>query len=55
MRLKADAAWEALDPMGHRKEHQMRYYPRGRNPGLRLPEGSEAWQPTALPGYSPVR
>ena len=52
MRLKMDAAWEAVDPMGHRSEHQMRYYPRGYIPGMRLPEGSEVWKPAPLPGSS---
>ena len=38
MRLKFDAAWETLDPMGHRSEHQARNYPRGKNTGIRLPD-----------------
>lgn len=38
MRLKFDAAWETLDPMGHRSEHQARHYPRGKSTGLSLPD-----------------
>jgi len=37
MRLKFDAAWETVDPMGHRSEHQARNYPRGKSTGIRLP------------------
>lgn len=37
MRLKFDAAWETVDPMGHRSEHQARHYPRGKSTGIRLP------------------
>lgn len=49
MRLKMDAAWESIDPMGHRSEHRMRNYPRGRNMGMRLPEGYQRENPP-LPG-----
>ncbi len=38
MHTRMDAVWERLDPMGHRKGHQVRYYPRANNPGMRLPE-----------------
>ncbi len=38
MRLKFDAAWETVDPMGHRSEHQARHYPRGKSTGLSLPD-----------------
>jgi hypothetical protein len=37
MRLKFDSAWETLDPMGHRSEHQARNYPRGKSTGIKLP------------------
>jgi hypothetical protein len=32
-----DAAWETLDPMGHRSEHQARHYSRGKSTGIKLP------------------
>ncbi|MFN0079168.1 MAG: hypothetical protein ACKVY0_22115 [Prosthecobacter sp.] len=35
-----DAAWETLDPMGHRSEHQARHYPRGKTTGIKLPGDS---------------
>lgn len=41
MKLKFDAAWETLDPMGHRSEHQARNYPRGKSTGIKLPGGGE--------------
>ncbi|MGV3660263.1 MAG: hypothetical protein ACO1TE_08755 [Prosthecobacter sp.] len=41
MALRMDAVWERLDPMGHRKGHQVRYYPRANNPGMRMPENEE--------------
>jgi|GEM_PF-3696519 len=41
IRLKFDAAWETLDPMGHRSEHQARHYPRGKSTGIKLPGGGE--------------
>mgnify|MGYP000685764836 CR=1 FL=1 len=41
MRQKFDAAWETVDPMGHRSEHQARYYPRGRTTGIRLPDNGK--------------
>lgn len=37
MQLGFDRAWERVDPLGHRSEHQMRSYPRGYNPGITLP------------------
>ena len=37
-----DAAWETIDPMGHRSEHQMRYYPRGKNTGIKLPDNDDS-------------
>jgi hypothetical protein len=42
MRAKFDAAWETVDPMGHRSEHQSRNYPRGRTTGIRLPGDADA-------------
>jgi len=38
MRMKMDAAWERVDPMGHRKIHQERDIPRGLSTGMRLPK-----------------
>jgi hypothetical protein len=35
-----DAAWETLDPFGHRSEHQSHYYPRGKSTGIKLPGDS---------------
>lgn len=50
MATKFDAAWETVDPMGHRSEHQARHYPRGRSTGIRLPDGVGDGYP--LPGSS---
>lgn len=50
MKLKFDAAWEKVDPMGHRSEHQMRHYPRGYNAGMRLPENYKRENPLPIPG-----
>ncbi len=50
MATKFDAAWETVDPMGHRSEHQARHYPRGRSTGIRLPDG--AGNGYRLPGSS---
>ena len=41
MQTRLDAVWEHFDPMGHRKGHQVHYYPRANNPGMRLPEDEE--------------
>lgn len=41
MQTRLDAVWERLDPMGHRKGHQVHYYPRANNPGMRVPEDEE--------------
>lgn len=41
MQTRMDAVWERLDPMGHRKGHQVHYYPRANNPGMVLPEDEE--------------
>lgn len=49
MQMKMDAAWEDLDPMGHRRGHQARYYPRARSTGMRLPDGYYSGAPP-LPG-----
>lgn len=41
MQTRMDAVWERLDPMGHRKGHQVHYYPRANNPGMTMPEDEE--------------
>lgn len=41
MQTRLDAVWEHFDPMGHRKGHQVHYYPRANNPGMRMPEDEE--------------
>lgn len=41
MQTRMDAVWEKLDPMGHRKGHQVRYYPRANNPGMAMPEDEQ--------------
>ncbi len=41
MHTRMDAVWEKLDPMGHRKGHQVHYYPRANNPGMTIPEDEE--------------
>jgi len=47
MKLKMDAAWESLDPMGHRKIHQERDFPRTYKTGIKLPEDESEYP---LPG-----
>lgn len=49
MRSKFDAAWETVDPMGHRSEHQARHYPRGRSTGMSMPDNGLLVTPQ-LPG-----
>lgn len=41
MRARMDAAWETLDPMGHRKIHQEQDFVRGRSTGVKMPKGAK--------------
>lgn len=41
MRMRMDAAWETLDPMGHRKIHQEQDFARGRSTGVKMPKGAK--------------
>lgn len=47
MKLKLDAAWESLDPMGHRKIHQEHDFPRTYKTGIKLPKDESRYQ---MPG-----